>query len=105
MRRGLATDDTIFNAMSEAMRLSTTPSEADQDVPYPIRRKRLLSGILTQSRYFGLQDEVDVFVSDAGKSDLHGLKIEQLEALSSWLNAQIDAQQNACDSALAPPAR
>ncbi len=81
------------------------PASSAMPVPYPIRRKQLISQIGLKSRHFGLSDEIQAFVYAAGCETLHGLANEQLAALDSWLAGVVDSMQTGCDSAFAPPAR
>lgn len=84
---------------------SAAQASAATAVPYPIRRKQLITQINLKSRHFGFSDEIQAFVYAAGCETLHGLANEQLAALDSWLAGMVDSMQTGCDSAFAPPAR
>lgn len=74
-------------------------------MPYPIRRKHLLTQISLKSRYYGLSEEIQAFVYAAGFHVLQELDNDQLSALLDWLIMQAERADMACDSDMAPPAR
>ncbi|MCX7563448.1 hypothetical protein OS176_07835 [Xanthomonadaceae bacterium XH05] len=74
-------------------------------MPYPIRRKHLLTQVSLKSRYYGLCEEIQAFVYAAGFHVLQELDNDQLAALLDWLTLQAERADAGCDSDLAPPAR
>lgn len=107
-RRGCAESRTeeMQRALHDARQARWEPHTADgPKAPYPIRRRMLLSQIGLKMKHYDLRDEVDAFVYESGHETLHGLDIEELDALNTWMARCVDDQQAACDSRYAPPAR
>lgn len=72
-------------------------------VPYPIRRRHLLTQIGLKSKRYGLTNEVQAFVYAAGYELPQELSSEQLEKLHGWLVQWSEAGEMACDTAYELP--
>ena len=83
----------IDAAFGEIQKIKNELAITPDKMPYPMRRKLLLSSITVRSKHYGQQDEVQLFVYQLGQETLQGLNNAELEGIHRWLERLIDGME------------